>query len=48
MDATNASTGNVDAAEMARQSNKDCRVYVGNLSYDVRSENLIDFMRDGM
>lgn len=37
----------VDAAEMAAHSNRECRVYVGNLSYDVRSENLIDFMRAG-
>lgn len=37
----------VDAAEMARSSNKERRVYVGNLSYEVRSENLTEFMRSG-
>ncbi|PWN35972.1 uncharacterized protein FA14DRAFT_122073 [Meira miltonrushii] len=39
--------GGSDVAEVARQSKKDCRVYVGNLSYEVRSEDLSDFMRDG-
>lgn len=49
MDAQFDSTmGNgADVAEVARQSKKDCRVYVGNLSYEVRSEDLSDFMRDG-
>lgn len=37
----------MDVTEVARQSKKDCRVYVGNLSYEVRSEDLTAFMRDG-
>jgi hypothetical protein len=37
----------VDPAEAARQSRKENRVYVGNLSYEVRSNHLKDFMREG-
>lgn len=40
-------TGAVDASEAARQSQKDCRVYVGNLSYEVKGDNLKEFMRAG-
>jgi len=40
-------TGVVDASVAAQQSQKECRVYVGNLSYDVKGDNLKDFMRDG-
>lgn len=44
---TSMGNGGSDVAEVARQSKKDCRVYVGNLSYEVKSEDLSDFMRDG-
>lgn len=40
-------TQGVDPGEAARQSQKECRVYVGNLSYDVKGYNLKEFMRDG-
>jgi RNA recognition motif-containing protein len=40
-------TGAVDPSEAARQSQKDCRVYVGNLSYEVKGDSLKDFMRAG-
>ena len=36
-----------DASDAARQSQKERRVYVGNLSYEVKGENLKEFMRDG-
>lgn len=35
------------AQEAARRSRKDCRVYVGNLSFSVRWGELKDFMREG-
>ncbi|PWN41972.1 hypothetical protein IE81DRAFT_149700 [Ceraceosorus guamensis] len=38
-------TNGVDPAEAARSSRKENRVYVGNLSYDVRSSHLKDFMQ---
>jgi RNA recognition motif-containing protein len=41
------SGGTVDAEAAARQSQKECRVYVGNLSYEVKGDSLKDFMRDG-
>lgn len=37
----------MDMGDVAKQSKKDCRVYVGNLSYDVRSEDLTNFMSGG-
>lgn len=37
----------VDAAEAAQKSRKENRVYVGNLSYDVKSSHLKDFMAAG-
>lgn len=40
-------SGAVDPGEAARLSQKECRVYVGNLSYDVKGDNLKEFMRDG-
>lgn len=40
--------GQVDSSEAAaRRSQKECRVYVGNLSYDVKSDHLKEFMTDG-
>lgn len=41
------SAGVVDAGEAARHSQKECRVYVGNLSYEVKGDSLREFMRDG-
>lgn len=35
------------AIEASRKSQKDCRVYVGNLSYGVKWNTLKDFMREG-
>jgi RNA recognition motif-containing protein len=37
----------VAANEAARRSKKECRVYVGNLSFNVRWNDLKDFMREG-
>ncbi|KAF8499503.1 hypothetical protein JB92DRAFT_2743421 [Gautieria morchelliformis] len=34
-----------EAAEMAKNSKRENRVYVGNLSYDVKYRDLIEFMR---
>jgi hypothetical protein len=36
-----------EAAEMAKNSKRENRVYVGNLSYDVKYRDLIEFMRGG-
>jgi hypothetical protein len=36
-----------EAAEFAKQSKRENRVYVGNLSYDVKYRDLIEFMRGG-
>ena len=36
-----------EAVEFAKQSKRENRVYVGNLSYDVRYRDLIEFMRGG-
>lgn len=36
-----------NAQEAAQRSKKECRVYVGNLSYDVKWNILKDFMREG-
>jgi hypothetical protein len=36
-----------EAAEFAKISKRENRVYVGNLSYDVRYGDLMDFMRGG-
>jgi len=36
-----------EAAEFAKNSKRENRVYVGNLSYDVRYRDLIEFMRGG-
>ena len=37
----------VAAAEAAKRSHKENRVYVGNLSFQVRWNDLKDFMREG-
>ena len=36
-----------EAVEFAKQSKRENRIYVGNLSYDVRYRDLIEFMRGG-
>ena len=36
-----------EALEMSKSSKRDCRVYVGNLSYDVKYRDLMEFMRGG-
>ena len=36
-----------EAAEMAKNSKRENRVYVGNLSYDVKYRDLVEFMRGG-
>jgi hypothetical protein len=36
-----------EAVEFAKISKRENRVYVGNLSYDVRYGDLIEFMRTG-
>jgi len=36
-----------EAAEFAKHSKRENRVYVGNLSYDVKYRDLIEFMRGG-
>lgn len=36
-----------EAAEMAKNSKRENRVYVGNLSYEVRYRDLMEFMRGG-
>jgi len=36
-----------DAVEFAKISKRENRVYVGNLSYDVKYGDLIEFMRGG-
>lgn len=36
-----------EAAEFTKNSKRENRVYVGNLSYDVRYRDLIEFMRGG-
>ena len=36
-----------EAAEMAKTSKRENRVYVGNLSYEVRYRDLMEFMRRG-
>lgn len=36
-----------EAAEIAKNSKRENRVYVGNLSYDVKYRDLIEFMRGG-
>ncbi len=36
-----------EAAEFAKQSKRENRVYVGNLSYDVKYRDLMEFMRGG-
>lgn len=35
------------ATEAAKKSRKECRVYVGNLAFGVKWNDLKDFMRDG-
>jgi hypothetical protein len=37
----------VAASEAAKRSKKECRVYVGNLAYGVKWNDLKDFMREG-
>ena len=36
-----------EAMEFAKVSKRENRVYVGNLSYDVRYRDLMEFMRGG-
>ena len=36
-----------EAVEFAKQSKRENRVYVGNLSYDVKYRDLMEFMRGG-
>ena len=36
-----------EAAEFSKQSKRENRVYVGNLSYDVKYRDLMEFMRGG-
>jgi hypothetical protein len=36
-----------EAVEFAKISKREHRVYVGNLSYDVRYRDLMEFMRGG-
>lgn len=36
-----------EADEMSKTSKRECRVYVGNLSYDVKYRDLMEFMRGG-
>jgi hypothetical protein len=36
-----------EAAEFSKSSKKENRVYVGNLSYDVKYGDLMEFMRGG-
>lgn len=36
-----------EAAEFAKISKRENRVYVGNLSYDVKYRDLMEFMRGG-
>lgn len=36
-----------EALEFAKQSKRENRVYVGNLSYDVKYRDLMEFMRGG-
>ena len=45
--AKRAAAREVAATEAAKKSKKDCRVYVGNLSFAVKWNDLKDFMRDG-
>lgn len=42
-----AASREVAANEAAKRSKKDCRVYVGNLSFGVKWNDLKDFMREG-
>ena len=37
----------IAASEAAKRSRKDCRVYVGNLAFGVKWNDLKDFMREG-
>ena len=37
----------IAATEAAKRSRKDCRVYVGNLAFGVKWNDLKDFMREG-
>ena len=36
-----------EAVEFSKQSKRENRVYVGNLSYDVKFRDLMEFMRGG-
>lgn len=42
-----AADSQVNPQEAASRSKKECRVYVGNLSYEVKWNILKDFMREG-
>ncbi|GAA5861935.1 hypothetical protein JCM3774_001357 [Rhodotorula dairenensis] len=44
--ARKAASREIAAAEAAKRSRKDCRVYVGNLAFGVKWNDLKDFMRD--
>lgn len=43
----NGAEAEAAANEAAKNSKKNCRVYVGNLNFQVKREDLKDFMRDG-
>jgi len=40
-------TDHEEAVEFAKTSKRENRVYVGNLSYDVKYRDLMEFMRGG-
>ena len=46
-DPKKAASREVAAAEAAKRSKKECRVYVGNLSFGTKWNDLKDFMREG-
>lgn len=46
-DSKKASNREAEANEAAKKSKKNCRVYVGNLAFGVKWNDLKDFMRDG-
>lgn len=45
--ARKAASREIAASEAAKRSRKDCRVYVGNLAFGVKWNDLKDFMREG-
>lgn len=42
-----AASREIAASEAAKRSRKECRVYVGNLAFGVKWNDLKDFMREG-